>query len=173
MQCGRTTRFRSRFALDCGEILGSVPTHVGTNLWWTFPVKPLEADKSLHAHLFHRDVDDFHFFKFFFYLTPVKPGDGAHVCVFASHQNPPSFRFGDKWNLRRYSDSEIDGNYRKEEIVEICGPAGTGFAENTLCIHKGLTPTMDGRLLIQIQFALFDYGSMHDRRSPSSMHLIA
>jgi hypothetical protein len=155
-----------------GRYLESVPRFVGVNLWWTFPVEPLEKDRDLHAHLFHRDVDDFRFFKFFFYLTPVEPGDGAHVCVVSSHASPPRNRPGDPWNLRRYSDEEIAATFPAERILEICGPAGTGFAENTLCIHKGLTPTDKPRLLLQLQFALFDYGVMHDRRDPISLRQI-
>jgi len=153
--------------------LESMPTFVGANLWWTFPVQALESDRHRHAHLFHRDVDDFRFFKFFFYLTDVEAGEGAHVCVLASHHNPPMVRRGDRWNIRRYSDEEIAGHYPAPQIVEICGPAGTGFAENTMCVHKGLTPVRHPRLLLQLQFALFDYGVMHDRRDATELKRIA
>jgi hypothetical protein len=149
------------------EYLKSMPVFVGTNLWWTFAVNALEEDRDKHAHLYHRDVDDFRFLKLFFYLTNVEPGDGAHVCVVASHIRPPSIRFGDKWNIRRYSDAEVRAFYPNEQIVEICGTAGTGFAENTLCVHKGLTPKTDHRLILQLQFGLFDYQVMHDIREPS------
>lgn len=159
-------------AVAC-EYLQSVPTFVGANLWWTFPVKALESDRAEHAHLFHRDVDDFRFFKFFFYLTDVPPGEGAHVCVVSSHRHPPLVRRGDRWNLRRYTDEEIGTQFHAEDIREICGPAGTGFAENTLCVHKGRTPTTHPRLLLQLQYALFDYGAMHDRRDAAALRLIA
>lgn len=146
-----------------GAYLGSVPSLVGVNMWWTFPVQASQEDRDRHAHLFHRDVDDFRFFKFFFYLTDVPAGEGAHVCVVASHRHPPELRKGDRWNIRRYSDAEIAEFYPADQVREICGPAGTGFAENTLCVHKGRTPATRPRLLLQIQFALFDYGAMHDR----------
>lgn len=155
-----------------GQYLESTPTFVGANLWWTFPVDALEADRDRHAHLFHRDVDDFRFFKFFFYLTDVQPGDGAHVCVVGSHRRPPLLRAGDRWNIRRYGDGEVGRCFAPESISEICGPAGTGFAENTLCVHKGLTPTREPRLLLQLQYALFDYGVMHDRRPPALLRSI-
>lgn len=153
--------------------LQSVPTFLGSNLWWTFPVAALESDRDLHAHLFHRDVDDFRFFKFFFYLTDVSAGEGAHVCVTASHRAPPTLQRGDKWKIRRYSDAEIAASYPEAQITEVCGPAGTGFAENTLCIHKGSTPKTEARLLLQLQFGLFDYGAMHDRRAASDLKVIA
>lgn len=152
--------------------LKSLPTFVGTNLWWTFPVKASDEDRNKHAHLFHRDVDDFRFFKYFFYLTDVPEGEGAHVCVVASNSNPPITRRGDRWNIRRYSDEEVQGYYPKEQIKEICGKAGIGFAEDTLCIHKGSTPKSQPRLLLQIQFALFDYGVMDDEKPSGSLKRI-
>ena len=82
-------------------------------------------------------------------------------------------RPGDQWNLRRYTDAEIDRSYAPERIVEISGPAGTGFAENTLCVHKGRTPTGQARLLLQLQYALFDYGVMHDRWEASALRMLA
>jgi hypothetical protein len=155
------------------QYLESTPTFVGANLWWTFPVNALAADRDRHAHLFHRDVDDFRFFKFFFYLTDVQPADGAHVCVAGSHRRPPLLRLGDRWNIRRYSDQEVASCFARERISEIHGPAGTGFAENTMCVHKGLTPTREPRLLLQLQYALFDYGVMHDRRPASALRMLA
>ncbi|HYD74809.1 hypothetical protein [Ramlibacter sp.] len=152
--------------------LGSVPRMVGVNLWWTFPVQALEEDRDRHAHLFHRDVDDFRFLKFFFYVTDVEPGDGAHVCVVGSQARPPARSWADRWVLRRYTDEEVTATYPPAAVTEICGPAGTGFAENTLCIHKGRTPTRAPRLLLQVQFALFDYGVLHDRRAPGALGLL-
>jgi len=159
-------------AIAC-EYMECVPAFVGTNLWWTFPVQALEEDRAYHAHVHHRDVDDFRFFKFFFYLTDIQEGDGAHVCVVGSHKRPPEIRFGDKWNIRRYTDDEISASYPANSIKEICAPAGTGFAENTLCIHKGTTPTKTPRLLLQLQYALFDYGVTDDCRDPNDLKLIA
>jgi len=155
------------------EYLQSIPTFVGANLWWTFAVDALAEDRDRHAHLYHRDVDDFRFLKFFFYITEVGRGDGAHICVASSHRRPPKTSYWDKWNIRRYSDSEIERTYPKNKILEICGPAGTGFAENTLCIHKGRTPISENRLILQLQYALFDYGVMHDRRDAALLSLVA
>lgn len=151
------------------KYLGTVPKFVGANLWWTFPVNASKEDRDRHAHLFHRDVDDFKFFKFFFYLTDVTDGDGAHVCVLGSQGKPPTKGFFDKWNIRRYEDREINAFYPSDKIIEICGDAGVGFAEDTWCIHKGKTPEKTPRLLLQIQYALYDYNVMHDNRNPDLM----
>jgi hypothetical protein len=93
--------------------------------------------------------------------------------VVASHRSPPALRASDRWTIRRYSDEEITRQYPAADIREICGEAGTGFAENTLCVHKGRTPESRARLLLQVQFAMFDYGFMHDERKPAQLSLIA
>lgn len=156
-----------------GSFIGSIPVFVGANLWWTFPVEnPSEEDRNRHAHLFHLDVDDFRFFKFFFYLTDVECGDGGHVLVLNSHHDRPKITRGDRWKLRRYSDSEIYQHYENGQIIEVCATAGSGFAENTLCVHKGLTPRKEPRLLLQLQFALFDYGVTDDNRDEQLLTLL-
>ena len=154
------------------KYLGSTPTFVGVNLWWTFPVDALAEDRYQHAHMFHHDVDDFRFVKFFFYLTDVYAGDGAHVCVARSHRHPVRIRLRDRWSIRRFTDAEIASNVNGDAILEICGVAGTGFAEDTFCVHKALTPTKRARLLLQLQFALFDYGVMHDLREAATLQML-
>ncbi len=151
------------------KYLGSAPCFVGANLWWTFPVRATEADRNRHAHLFHRDVDDFRFLKFFFYLTDVDAGEGAHICVVASNHQPLRLKTFDQWNLRRFTDQEVEHCYPPSQIREVCGAAGTGFAEDTLCLHKGSTPVQKARLLLQLQYALYDYGVMHDLRDISEL----
>lgn len=152
--------------------LGAGAKFVGANLWWTFPVDALDEDRQRHAHKFHRDVDDFKFFKFFFYLTDVELGDGGHVVVKNFKDKPPVTSFFDKWNIRRYSDEEVEAIYPDEDIIEVAGPAGAGFAEDTWSIHKGKTPKKSARLLLQFQFALNDYGVVNDERELEKLKAI-
>ncbi|MCC7598331.1 hypothetical protein IGS61_12595 [Janthinobacterium sp. FW305-129] len=158
--------------LVAAEYLGSIPTHVGTNCWWTFPVDASAEDRVRHAHVFHSDLDDFSFFKFFFYLSDVE-NDGAHVCVPGSHTRPPRLSLRDHFLVRRWRDQEIEQFYGEENILSINGKAGTGFAEDTYCMHKGSTPMHQPRLLLQMQFALFDYGVQHDNVAPNRLKQIA
>ena len=152
--------------------LGSSPKMVGVNLWWTFPVDASDEDKFKHAHMFHRDVDDYKFVKFFFYITDVAVNDGAHIFVKGSKINVPKNNFLDGLHIRRYCDDEVNKFYGKDNVLEIAGKAGVGFAEDTFCIHKGQTPNNKPRLLLQIQFALFDYDVMSDTRENSQFRKI-
>jgi len=155
------------------KYLGTVPAFVGVNLWWTFPVNALEEDRQKHAHVFHRDIDDFKFLKFFFYITRVPKNEGAHICVATSNLHPPIIRAGDRYRTRRYTDQEISNYYSAEHILEISGESGEGFAEDTFCLHKGSTPQKIPRLLLQLQFAIFDYGNMHDQRKISALSKVS
>ena len=159
--------------LDVAQaFLATRPQFLGANLWWTFAVDPTDADRDRHAHLFHRDLDDFAFLKVFFYITEVLPGDGAHICVEGSQHRPPRGTRAGFSQLRRYSDAEIEAQYPADRITEICGPAGTGFVEDTMCVHKGLTPSANPRLVLQFVYGLHDYGVMHDRREPTRLSVI-
>ncbi len=153
-----------------GHYLRSVPLLVGVSLWWTFPVEPAEGDQDRHAHRFHRDLDDFDFLKFFFYITDVEPDDGGHICVVGSHDD--SAGVPRRLAIRRHSDAEIFEAYAAHDIVELTGPSGTGFAETTRCLHKGLTPTKNPRLVLQLEFAHFDYGVTSDAWPMQDLHMI-
>jgi hypothetical protein len=152
--------------------LRTPPTLVGVNLFWSYPAA-LSADRhSYAAQMFHYDLDDFRFMKFFFYLSDVDSAAGPHVAVRATHRYKHYFGVGDRFKVRRYSDAEIVAAYGKERVVSITGPAGMGFAEDTLCIHKGQTPTTRERLILQFQYALNDWGIQHDDRDESELAMI-
>lgn len=159
--------------LVAAQYLESLPRHVGTNMWWSFPVEASEEDRSRNAQVYHADVDDFAFLKFFFYLTDVSPGDGTHVCVPGSQRSPLIARFSDRWNIRRYRDDEVERHYGSQAPLEIHGSKGTGFAEDTLCIHRGMPVVARARLLIQVQYALFDYKVQSDYAEVSSLKRLA
>jgi hypothetical protein len=152
--------------------LGSIPKYLGMSLWWTFPVTPNRADQLKHAHYFHRDIDDFKFLKFFFYLTDVEKGDGGHWLVAGSHCKAPHIRFRDRLITRRFEDREIVEYYDKADLIEVSGTQGEGFAEDTLCVHKAATPIRNARLILHLQFGLFDFVPENDKRVASELKRI-
>jgi hypothetical protein len=142
--------------------LGTIPRLIGVNLWWSYPTAPTQEELNDAAQMFHYDVDDFKFIKFFFYLTQVAEDSGPHIVIKGTHRRKAFKSSLDRLRLRRYTDQEIADIYRSERIIAIVGPAGTGFAEDTLAIHKGRPPTIGPRLTFQVQFALHDFGNQHD-----------
>ncbi|MEM6611705.1 MAG: hypothetical protein AAF652_05515 [Cyanobacteria bacterium P01_C01_bin.72] len=138
--------------------LGKEPVLVRSQMGWTFI-----GDKQAYARkgelgsptvLFHYDLDDYRALKFFFYLTDVDSFSGSHRCIAGSHRKRSVVHYF----LRSQSDQEIANYYGKENMIEICGQTGFGFAEDPFCFHRGSPPTKAPRLMIQLEYALNNYG---------------
>lgn len=153
--------------------LGTVPKLVGVNMWWSYPELGDSGSRDRAAQVFHFDLDDFRFIKFFFYLTDVDANAGPHVMVRATHRDKRRLQRGDVLRIRRYSDEEVNAAYGEDRIVSITGPSGTGFIEDTLCIHKGEPPIERERLALQLQYALNDFGIQHDDIDESKLAMIS
>jgi len=139
--------------------LQTTPVHVSSILWWSFPANSNLLQKSKSAQVFHCDLDDFRFLKFFFYLTDVDTESGPHIFIRGSHIKKPFFR---QLLRGRASEAWLQKYYSPEEIISICGSAGFGFVEDTYGHHKGTSPKSKRRLILQIEYASHDYGNLHD-----------
>jgi hypothetical protein len=126
------------------EFLGAKPTISNINMWWSFGGRK----QAEHAQLFHRDMDDWKFCKLFIYLTDVDEESGPHIYVRKTSQSP-LFR-----KIRRYSDSEIESAFGKENVMKFTDSKGAAFIVDTYGFHKGLLPKSKNRLLLQIQYSL-------------------
>ena len=129
-----------------------------TILWWSFAGESSDAEKSSAAQLFHYDVDDYRFLKFFFYLTDIDEDAGPHVVVRGTHRRK---KVRHQLRMRRHEDAEIVRHYTAEKIQPMLGPVGSGFAEDTCAFHKGAPPRTKDRLVLQLEFATRDYGFQH------------
>ena len=130
------------------KFLYGKPTISNVNAWWSIGGK----ESAQHAQLFHRDVDDYKFIKFFIYLTDVNFENGPHVYVETSAYDD-NFK-----KIRRFSDQEIEDVYGKEKIKYITGGKGEGYFVNTYGIHKGLLPKEGRRLILQVQYSINEVG---------------
>lgn len=151
------------------QYLEREPIHQGNQLWWSFAGESSEWQRRQTAQMFHYDLDDYRFLKFFFYLTDVDDKSGPHICVRASHKYK---KFSHALLRKREKDRDIIDYYGQESLVTICGKAGFGFVEDPLCFHKGLTPTHKDRLLLQIEFATTDYGMQNDNKDISTLQVL-
>lgn len=146
---------RDPFVLDIArEYLGAAPRLIASELWWSFPAGHGEAEQSAAAQLFHFDLDDFRQLKLFFYLTDVDESGGPHVAVRGTHA---SKRLTHELMIRRLSDDEVARAYGGESIECFCLSAGSGFFEDTYCLHKGQSPTGAERLLLAFNYGVNDF----------------
>jgi hypothetical protein len=124
--------------------LGCKPTVGYLTAWWSF--KGHEAGE--HAELFHRDVDDWRFFKLFVYLTDVDVGAGPHAFVSGSQATPRLLQVG------RYSDDQVAAAFGADAVHSFTGARGTAFLEDTFGLHRGLPPRSRNRLVLQVVYSL-------------------
>lgn len=124
--------------------LGCSPTISGIGLNWSFP----SSGQVVDVQCFHRDPDDWRFFKLFVYLTDVDDHSGLHEFIAGSHRS--SGRIFSK----PYTEEEVERVYGQERIIKIVGPKGTTFVADTWGVHRGQVPTTQPRLLLQVQYSI-------------------
>jgi len=139
------------------QFLGTNPIHIASELVWSFPISAEWVQQRKLAQVFHYDMDDYRFIKFFFYLTDVDMSSGPHVCIQGSHRNKKFLHQLIGLRCANIDEQKIVDCYGTENVVNICGPAGFGFVEDPFCFHKGTPPSDKARLLLQIEFAANSY----------------
>lgn len=147
------------------QYLGGKPVYTGSRIWWLFANKNYDPNKVIN--FFHYDLDDYRSLRFFFYLNDVDCDNGAHIGVRGSHFRKKAVHLLSP--VKRRSDQEITNYYKPENITIFCGEAGWGFAEDTFCFHKATAPIKRDRLMLQLQFALHDYGNHNDFAPPERL----
>lgn len=130
------------------SFLGGAPTISDIKMWWSLVTRTSPKENQL----FHRDIDDFRFCKLFLYLTDVGPQEGPHVYV------QGSAGVGRCLADRRFNDEEVATAFGRENVKDLCGPAGSAFLVNTYGVHKGLMPTRNSRLIFVVQYSLLPIG---------------
>ncbi|MGB9990225.1 phytanoyl-CoA dioxygenase family protein [Massilia sp. SM-13] len=125
--------------------IGCKPTISQLGVRWSFPIPEGRSD----LQTFHRDSEDWRYFKVLVYLTDVGDDAGPHVYVRGTHLTRAPLR------LQLQSDTEISGMYGADKLITATGPRGFGFAVDTAGVHKGASPTGSRRLMLQIQYSLF------------------
>lgn len=136
--------------------LGAEPAPIGARMWWSFAADSTLYQQTGDGQSFHYDLDDYRAIAFFFYLSDVDLESGAHVCVLGSHRRKP-IRFLLS-PFKSKSDEQIQTYYGSDQMTTACGPAGSAFAEDLFCYHKGLHPAKRDRLLLQIRYRFETYG---------------
>nr|WP_228056024.1 phytanoyl-CoA dioxygenase family protein [Microcoleus sp. LEGE 07076] len=147
------------------KFLGAEAVHMGSEISWSFPVAAgSHVQQREVAQVFHYDLDDYRFIKFFFYLTDVDISSGPHAYIRGTHKNKKLLHQVIGTRCADIDDEKIKECYGAENVVNVCGKAGFGFVENPLCFHKGSRPTEKPRLMLQIEYAINDYGNIHEAR---------
>jgi hypothetical protein len=123
--------------------LGCTPTISTIGIRWSFPGRASAATQA-----FHRDPDDWRFFKAFVYLSDVDETCGPHLYVRGSHRDSGSLR------ARTFARDAVEQRYGSGAIVTITGAAGTSFVADTWGVHAGPVPSAKRRLMLEIGYSV-------------------
>lgn len=144
------------------KFLGAEPIHMGSELSWNFPVPGNPIQRREAAQVFHYDLDDYRFIKFFFYITDVDMSSGPHTYIRGTHKGKKLLHQLIGTRCASIDDGKIVEVYGAENVVNVCGKAGFGFVEDATCFHRGTEPTDRPRLMLQLEYAVNDYGNIHE-----------
>jgi hypothetical protein len=110
--------------------------------WWSFKNQSV----PLGSQNFHRDYNSINFVKLFVYLSNVDSESGPHIFVRGS-ATKNVFR-----KIERYNESDVISEFNNN-ILNIEGKKFTTFMANTFCLHRGLPPKTNDRLLLCILYS--------------------
>lgn len=138
--------------------LGCDPVYLRSELAWSYPNPAASRSERLaNAQVFHCDINDYRTLKFFFYLTPVDVGAGPHAYM---KKSPTERSLRHQLLGHRCAsipEERLLAHYAANDVVTICGPAGTGFVGDPYYFHRGTSPTTAARLMLQIEFGMRRY----------------
>lgn len=140
------------------EYLGCRPILAMVHLFIDRP-----SDRPDGSYTYHYDNEGPAFLKFFFFLTDVRVGTGAHYYIAGSQHNtkPASVaRSG------FYSEDQLFSVYPRDAEKIMQGPPGTILAEDTMGFHRGSSVKQDYRLMMQFEFTALNVTTQDELRHP-------
>ena len=130
-------------------------------MWWSTSF--LKEASGEAAQIYHFDLDRLKWLKIFIYLTDVDETTGPHRLIKGSHLPGAKPMTLLKRGYARIPDEDLAKYHKQEDFVVIHGEAGSVFAEDTKCWHKG-TPLKKGhRLVLEFEYTSSMFGSNYPK----------
>jgi hypothetical protein len=138
------------------EYLGCEPIFDFPAMWWStsFGNEP----SSEAAQLYHFDLDRIKWLKIFIYINDVDEKNGPHCYVKSTHISGSKPQDLLNRGYQRVSDKDIFKYHSREQENKICGPAGSIFAGDTKCWHKGQQIQEGSRLVLELEYTSSCFG---------------
>lgn len=137
--------------------LGRKAQYLRGEMAWGFSTSTTLEDKISTARVYHCDINDYKTIKFFFYLTDVDIRNGPHTYIQGSHRNRSLRHQIMGQRCANVPDNYLVQRYGTKKVKVITGPAGYGFAGDPYCLHKGASPKLGRRLLLQLEYGIYTY----------------
>lgn len=142
----------ARKYLDCEPIFDFAA------MWWSGGFKN-EASSDA-AQLYHFDMDRIKWLKVFIYVNDVDDYNGPHCFISGTHKVGAKPENILSRGYVRVSDHELKTFYPESSFKVLPGKAGSVFAGDTMCWHKG-KPLEKGknRLMLEFEYSSCSFGA--------------
>lgn len=130
-------------------------------MWWSTSYQKEASSEA--AQLYHFDMDRVKWLKIFFYINDVTSENGPHCYIKGTHKlgaKPPELL---KHGYARFPDSDMRTYYKEEDFIELCGDAGSIFAGDTKCWHKGKNLQKGHRLVLEFEYTSSLFGGNYPK----------
>jgi hypothetical protein len=136
--------------------LGCEPIFDFPAMWWSTSFQKEASSEA--AQLYHFDMDRIKWLKIFFYINDVTLENGPHCYIQGTHL--PNTKPNEilKRGYERIQDSELHPYYKPDDIKIVCGQAGSIFAGDTKCWHKGTNLKKGHRLVLEFEYTSSLFG---------------
>jgi hypothetical protein len=145
----------AKLALDEGMLevissyLGYYPIWHDVSAWVNLPTE----GEAIESQLWHRDPEDYHVVKTFFYLDDVDEKTGPFNYVRGSHSRSPlGFKRPMYKDNVRVTDEGMETAYPRSEWKQCVGLADTLIIADTVGFHKGGKPENRNRILVTMTY---------------------
>jgi hypothetical protein len=142
---------------------GSKPVLDALAMWWSTHLTGEASSEA--AQMWHFDFERIRWLKWFVYLTDVDSGTGPHCFVRGSHRTGAKPQALLQRGYQRIGDADMASHFPAGDLLELNGPKGSIFVEDTSGFHKGKAPRTGPRLVIEVEFANTLYGAPGPRES--------
>jgi hypothetical protein len=120
----------------------------------------LKEPSSHAAQLYHFDLDRIKWLKIFIYLNDVDENSGPHYYIEGTHISGSKPQEILNRGYKRISDKELELYYSAERFKNVTGKAGSIFAGDTKCWHKGSVVKSGYRLVLELEYTSSLFGSI-------------
>lgn len=139
------------------EYLGGEPIFDFPAMWWSTTFSREASSEA--AQLYHFDLDRLQWLKVFIYLSDVDQETGPHCYVRGSHRVGAKPAEVLQRGYVRIPDEDLFPHYPQSDFKTLCGPAGSIFAGDTKCWHKGTPLAAGHRLVLEFEYTSCLFGT--------------
>ena len=140
----------AREYLDCEPIF-DFPA-----MWWSTDFSKKASSDA--AQLYHFDMDRVKWLKVFIYINDVNYENGPHCYIQKTHKDGSKPKDILSRGYVRVLDKELKEIYQESQFKVLPGEAGSVFAGDTKCWHKGMPLTKGNRLLLEFEYSSNSFG---------------